>query len=443
MIQLVVAFTSNKKKQQHFFRNLQNTASTWVGSLGPRAHPVTIKLIPLFEPDSHTLAPLPPVVHAVLHKRTDDMASAVCNSVSSDHPAVTRLATLHAVLHRHAPETPHGPFVSVDPLDAVWRLVDRQTIALAVERAFGHWPTSSPLSPPSSPSCSSPPRSPPPSPRLTNVCAPPWGRVRVTQGLSIARADLIDANLQFPVILKRRLACGTKASHEMVIAYDLEGAMAAIRAVFGADKYNTSSDEDDEDIGNHSEAESHRVTASSPESMELSIAPPCPHPEDCCYIPDGGLRADLIAQQFITRHGGVLFKVYAIGSKIVVQPRGGVRHTTARRGGYHYFDSQRLGRGEPYQFDARNGQSEDTAAVMPSSSLLRSVVGTLSEELRLSLIGVDLVFDVEKKTYFVVDVNYFPGYKGVGKAYEWVLQHVCNVVAAQSPMVDVHVQHLC
>lgn len=181
----------------------------------------------------------------------------------------------------------------------------------------------------------------------------------------------------------------------MVIADDMEGALAAIISLFAPDLPSPP---------NPISRMDHDVTNMTNDFV-----------------------ADLIAQEFVTNHGGVLFKVYAIGDNLAVQPRASVSYNKTLRG-YHCFDSQRLNRVPQNSFDPLTGCSKATEAVMPSRELAAAIVAELSRELGLSLIGVDLVFNTHMKKYYIVDINYFPGYKGVTNAYEWMLHHICSLV---------------
>lgn len=296
-----------------------------------------------------------------------------------------RFCTPRFLLHRDVAPQRSYPVVAVDPLDGVWKLVDRRLICQAVDQAFSHGRDARFVTP-----CDS-------------VGAVPWVQVSVKQTDQEIRQH-IQGNLRFPIILKRRLACGSKASHEMVVAYDIDGALTAINVVFGPGPVIM---EKDKPMGN-------------------GFLPGLVQPAN-------DFACDVIAQEFIADHGGILFKIYAIGSRVVVQPRLSVDHTiSGPAGGYYYFDSQRLGRTEElkgFAFDQNTGCCKATEAVKPSQELTASIVTDLSKELGLTLVGVDLVYDVRLKKYYVVDINYFPGYKGIATANKWILEHVCNLVS--------------
>ena len=377
MHELIVAYTCNKKKQTHFFNGLCQTATTWQGRYGPSATKVTVRFIPLLDAtDLHFHLPQNQQFHAFIHKRTDDMAAAVSGG---DKMAASRISKLSQLLQGYNRPLSSPPIVAIDPLEGVWRLVDRRRMSEAIDKAFGR-------------TCKI---------HGQTVATLPWTIIPLKSGTAAMRSA-IEGRLKFPIIVKRRLACGTRASHEMVIAYDMHGFLTAMKVVFGA-----------EDLPENSASSSD--SDSSPSRSSTSR--------------NDDFTNGVIAQEFMANHGGVLFKVYAVANNIIVQPRRSVQHTIeSPDGGYYYFDSQRLGRAESFDFDATTGYSTSTKAMMPSRNLTHSIIATLSKELGLSLIGVDLVYDLRLKCFYIVDINYFPGYKGVNHAYEWILQHICDRV---------------
>lgn len=529
MTQIVVAYTSNAKKRIQFFQVLQSLADNWKGYVGQHAihscpspttplydeqdgnnllHfnssgeteepenrkqtnlkttsttvsleiysstcstkssceedayvskpiPVTVKLVPLFSDelndsldkvtstadddcviDSNSIGSNNNLhVHAVLHKRTDDMAQSILyqttsikseqrlsesdDTTESSEFQNKKSAAQKRVKHLASTLASTEAFV-IDNIPGIWKLLDRRSIANTIDEIL--------------PSFSI-----------------PW--------LAFNASELNDPSdfgeLHFPVIIKRRLACGTMESHDMVIAHNASSALFAVRKVF-------------------------RGSAATFKSKERAGEQPRPHRRHANGGKDfGGIEEiaedDIVVQEFIPDHGGVLFKVYAIGDRVVVKPRNSVdinsdtmNHTLAdskevslpvnnedyggeTRSGftrreeynqYHYFNSQTLNRkhkamrnfrklsGERDQddftiFDDVPGKSAQTRAIMPSEKLARNIVGTLNEHLQLSLLGVDMIYDMENRRYFVIDVNFFPSYKDVPKAHEWLLQHICDKV---------------
>lgn len=329
----------------------------------------------------------------------------------------------------------------VDDLRAVQRLVDRARMSRVIDRALTM--ASSPF-----------------------VYALPWAHITARRRPAAAlRAALrCTPALRFPLILKRRLACGTKTSHEMVIAYNARGARAALVDVFGFDNdiddANDTDDDSDDSDGSYGSKDTVVLHADDPKDGDESDATDS---APGYSVVDNGVRADLVddddkrhaddendddggedlgrdplvfgpgplddferdvvAQQYVPQHGGVLFKVYAIGGKVAVQSRPSVRPAQdaddCLERGYYAFHSQQLGRGEGDEWGAR---------FKPPDELVEKIVHSVQRELGLSMVGVDVVYDLWRKVYYVVDVNYFPGYKGVGEVYDWILEEICERV---------------
>lgn len=213
---LVIGCTSNRKKQAQFFHALNHAAASFAACATSsstatvvdhndrlRKQPSLKRSVVLvsLDPAKRTeLFAAMPRLHAVLHKRTDDMAVAATDA----RPAVARRAARRVANLRKAlsSDDPAAP-VAVDPIDGVWRLIDRKSISQAVQAAV------EPLS------------------TVQNLR---WATLVPGQPLDQVQQSL--QHMQFPVILKRRLACGTKASHEMVIAYSLDAVVSALQNVF-------------------------------------------------------------------------------------------------------------------------------------------------------------------------------------------------------------------
>ena len=71
------------------------------------------------------------------------------------------------------------------------------------------------------------------SPIETSMWQLAWTRISLNSGESTIRKAL--EGMRFPLIVKRRSACGTKASHEIAIAFNMAGFLAAGKHVFSPD----------------------------------------------------------------------------------------------------------------------------------------------------------------------------------------------------------------
>lgn len=429
--EITVAYSCTAKKQRQFFDVLDRLASTWKPICPNTGRRIRIRLFPLFceerGPPTLNRQLQHRAIDAVLHKRTDDMAALLSRSQSRVRAHARAVSALRLLALRATLRVEN--VVSLDSLPVVWRVVDRCSIAHSVSRAFASLATS------------------PPSARDMAVRGLPWGHVGLHTTVKAAR-HAIESCVRFPVILKRRLACGTKASHDMVIAHDMRAALTALAEVYGvrlassdmqhdpeayaqSDSYASSDDNDDDD-GYLAE---HMHDADLFKSYLLHDAHDDEHDgldddarERLGHDDDFG--AGVIVQQFVAGHGGALFKVYAIGDDITIQSRASVDIrdvSDVGDDGYYYFNSQNLDRAE-VEFGA---DCDGHMVVKPDVALVKKIVNRVREEINLDLIGIDLIYDVHRKCYHLIDVNYFPGFKGISNAHESVLQLICKRVCEQ------------
>lgn len=335
---------------------------------------------------------------AVIHKRTDDMAMLLRCHGDSPPDAVAfdaahgRMAALEAAL---APTA----VTAIDSLSGVWRVVDRFRLVDAVDAA------------------------------LRRARLPHVGVLPHTNGAALLPPMRSGAPRWLtaggPLLLKRRRACGEAACHELLLVAD---AAAGGRALGGV-------------LSRH-----------------------CP--------------AYVLVTPFVEDHGGVVFKVYAIGRAVTVQTRASISPSLGREvgaagggSGILSFDIATMlslkktrlpdtgagadwaagcsfvrpggGTGWPGMARADVQAASAVAAAAepatppvpgqppapPSRQLASALVRAIGGELGMTLLGIDLVCDVRTGTYYVVDVNYFPGYTGVVDAHDVLLRHVREVVS--------------
>lgn len=316
---IVVAYTCNPRKRQ-FFDKLADEAASIPGLVF--VDHAAVK-------GAH--------YDALLHKRTDDFVGALTGDVDS----FSRLREFRRMLPDHV--------VPVDNLAGIPKLIDRAEMARAIETAVQRAP--------------SPARA-----ALRNLrCA-------------VVRADAPRSSLvktfsafEFPVIIKRRLACGTPESHEMAIAYDLQAAVDGARTLL-------------------------RDSRCKSDSFSRS----------------------LFVQEFVPDHGALLFKLYSIGERVFVQTRVSVQvQQPASEDRWCTFDSQVMSKG---------ARRADVSAPNMPDDLARMVAKTMRSEIDLSLFGVDLIYCMRSQRYCIVDVNYFPTFKGVQNANRLVLLHAMEKV---------------
>ncbi|KAK1577017.1 hypothetical protein Q3G72_018466 [Acer saccharum] len=112
----------------------------------------------------------------------------------------------------------------------------------------------------------------------------------------------------------------------------------------------------------------------------------------CLVFDEEGLRSlptPTVLQEFVN-HGGVVFKVYVVGSHA----------TCVKRKSLPDFTDETIKK-----------KSLKERVEMPSESFVSKVAEAMGKELGLNLINFDMIRDAKDgNRYLVIDINYFPGY---------------------------------
>lgn len=376
-----IAFTFNKEKEPRIFKDLLRAAeeiphvSVFCLSLPSQSISPSLQLPAPFEGSTHSDS-VAQKYDAILHKRTEDMATI---AKGRDIDAELRLHALHKALHSF--DVTGAPVASVDSYAGVWRLVDRASIYTAVDDALSSLPRGAKLA---------------------------WTIIPVGDAHDREMVEAAIAGLRFPIILKSRIASGSKASHEMAIAYDLEGAHSALEILFEKTR----------------------------RGLAARSFSPSPSPEGCT---PGQLVFDsqcVVAQEYIPEHGGLVFKLYAVGETIVVRPRASVTGSYNPETTWKASSTRSMleeGRGRFFMFNSQNvdkglAHPGSGAPPTPSEDMNLAIVRALGKELGLTLMGIDMIYDLKTDAYSVVDINYFPGYHGVPGLHRIILEHVHELV---------------
>jgi len=109
----------------------------------------------------------------------------------------------------------------------------------------------------------------------------------------------------------------------------------------------------------------------------------------------------LLLQQLIN-HSSTIFKVFVIGDYYYIVKRPSIKNLTQNDGIIVKFNSQ--------EFKSLQGQP---TASFPPKEFIGNIVQILSNELGLTLIGLDIITCSSTGKHYIIDANYFPGYTGV------------------------------
>eukprot|EP00735_Rhodelphis_limneticus_P002577 TRINITY_DN1348_c0_g1::TRINITY_DN1348_c0_g1_i1::g.19964::m.19964 TRINITY_DN1348_c0_g1::TRINITY_DN1348_c0_g1_i1::g.19964 ORF type:complete len:631 (-),score=155.64,sp/Q6P3R8/NEK5_HUMAN/45.70/2e-64,Pkinase/PF00069.20/2e-64,Ins134_P3_kin/PF05770.6/1.9e-61,Pkinase_Tyr/PF07714.12/3.9e-42,Pkinase_Tyr/PF07714.12/2e+03,ATP-grasp_4/PF13535.1/0.00098,Kinase-like/PF14531.1/0.0011,Kinase-like/PF14531.1/8.3e+02,Kdo/PF06293.9/0.37 TRINITY_DN1348_c0_g1_i1:418-2310(-) len=119
-----------------------------------------------------------------------------------------------------------------------------------------------------------------------------------------------------------------------------------------------------------------------------------------------------ILQEFVP-HGAILYKVYVIGGYVSVKTRRSMPDFNPEYRSTVRFNSQHTGQ-------ALNGVPPNAFTTCfdeeledPPEEMVQEIATLIHENLNLTLFGFDIVRDTRTGVFHVIDINYFPGYRGV------------------------------
>ncbi|KAK1862800.1 hypothetical protein I4F81_005367 [Pyropia yezoensis] len=411
-----------------------------------------------------------------------DAATEAAEAAAAAAAATARVAALTAWV-----ATPTAGVV-VDPLPGVWRLLDRFALSAAVDAALRRlppatrsrfvrlpWASAAAVLGMGAPTvaAAAATASAATGPRASDTCggycgdakrssSPPHanggdddvGGVAATAATASAAAtsppDVV-ALRQGPLILKRREACGSAPSHEMATAGCVACAAAAVGARFGGPAGAA-------DVAVQRWVARHgrrlwKVYAVGGEALAVQ----CRASIGAGTLPVGAPQRDRPARGGSCASCGVGWRYYDEADMAAMKRAkpppaaatangggGGGRGGGGGGGGGDGDSSNngiavgaRTGGGggggkEDADDDDNDGDADGGGAGAMRTPLdtptAATLVAVLCAELRLSLLGVDVVADAASGALSVVDVNYFPGFKGVRGVHDALLRHVRVVV---------------
>jgi len=122
------------------------------------------------------------------------------------------------------------------------------------------------------------------------------------------------------------------------------------------------------------------------------------------------LQLPLLVQEF-KNHKGVIMKIYTIGDNIHVVRRSSLRDVEKNQQKPIIFDSQDF----PKELLALNNPLVNDLQKVPNPTddMLKAMVKALNKHVGMSLMGVDVILCTESQKFGIIDINYFPGYKGI------------------------------
>ncbi|GAB1600541.1 inositol-tetrakisphosphate 1-kinase-like [Argonauta hians] len=170
------------------------------------------------------------------------------------------------------------------------------------------------------------------------------------------KCKLKAANMKFPFVCKPQVAQGEILSHEMAIIFNEEGLK--------------------------------------------DVRPPC------------------VAQSFIS-HNAVLYKVFVVGDEQFICERPSLKNLIAGDDKTIFFNTNDVSTPDATHFLNEMDEKElSSRHVKPNFTKLKDLGSQLRSYLKLGLFGIDVIVECGTNRYAIIDINIFPGYKGIDSFYD-------------------------
>jgi len=213
--------------------------------------------------------------------------------------------------------------------------------------------------------------------------------------------------MKFPMIVKSLVACGPSFAHEMAIAFNEQGLK---QVLVKARQFK----HDDND--NH--CENHGSSSNGGSGIPLPV----------------------MIQHFVN-HDALIYKIYVLGKHTFAQTRPSIRNFSQHEGDVLYFNSQTSMPEllmDPKQFEMKKqGILPKWWDITDKQEVAHwhEVSQVMSNATDMHIFGYDVCIENnndddtgnnngKKKNYYIVDFNYFPGYKGITNVHELMLEHL-------------------
>lgn len=136
------------------------------------------------------------------------------------------------------------------------------------------------------------------------------------------------------------------------------------------------------------------------------------------------LPVPCLVQEFC-KHGGVVYKVYVIGEHFYMCERPSIKDIDNSSKTTLIFDTRNVSKtGKAYIPDLhvadpnlREWLSCDDCPNMLNRTVINELCHIIRCETKLKLFGFDVLIEKDTGNYALIDVNHFPGYKGINEKY--------------------------
>ncbi|KAJ3181581.1 Inositol-tetrakisphosphate 1-kinase [Gaertneriomyces sp. JEL0708] len=161
------------------------------------------------------------------------------------------------------------------------------------------------------------------------------------------------------------------------------------------------------------------TAASSQAAHEMIVIPRFAQlPEALSHLSSTGKTTSYLLQRWVN-HSGIIHKVFVVGSHFHTVVRPSFRDVSPDEPIFP-FDSQRIpksfeGFDSPFAgaFALDDQTRKDASALKLDERKVQKIVEAVTQKLGLTLFGLDIVVEKETGRWFLIDINYCPGYDGV------------------------------
>lgn len=196
-----------------------------------------------------------------------------------------------------------------------------------------------------------------------------------TRDKQTSLAEMKEMNVQFPIVCKKNVAHGTASHqvsfHHMCIIFNEEGLK--------------------------------------------DVDPPC------------------VVQTFVD-HGALLYKIYVIADKHHIVQRPSLKNFAQKKYRDHetiHFDSHDISSGGASRSKLTTLSADDVGPSPLNTQLISKLTSRLSDEIELTMYGIDVIVCTSTLKHYIIDVNVFPGYDGVHDYLDTLSDHVVGRIQQQ------------
>ncbi|XP_023930685.1 inositol-tetrakisphosphate 1-kinase [Lingula anatina] len=140
-----------------------------------------------------------------------------------------------------------------------------------------------------------------------------------------------------------------------------------------------------------------------------------------------------VAQSFIN-HSAILYKLYVVGDELFFVQRPSLKNFTPESATetdtifFHTFDVSK--ENSSVFLNKMDPEDQKNDLIQPRESHLRKITDSIRATLGMDLLGIDVIIEDDTGRYAVIDVNAFPGYKGIPEFFKVLKDFILKKVTS-------------